>query len=71
MLRDRLQQLFETAIAAAQADGSLQPFEMPEVEIARPKQAEHGDYSSNIAMVAAAAIRKTTGEKTKQPSMHA
>jgi arginyl-tRNA synthetase len=63
MVRDRLQELFEAAIAAAQKDGSLQEFEMPEVEIARPKQPEHGDYSSNIAMVAAAAIRKATGEK--------
>ncbi len=64
MLRDRLQAVIEQAVTAAQADGSLQAFEMPAAEVMRTKQPEHGDYSTNIAMVAAAAIRKATGEKS-------
>jgi arginyl-tRNA synthetase len=63
MLKDRIKSVIEAAITAAQEDGSLPAFEMPAVEISRPKQAGHGDYSNNVAMVAAASIRKATGEK--------
>jgi len=63
MLKDTIKSVIEAAITAAQKDGSLPAFEMPAVEISRPKQAGHGDYSNNVAMVAAAAIRKETGEK--------
>ena len=63
MLKDRIKSVIEAAITAAQEDGSLPAFEMPAVDISRPKQAGHGDYSNNVALVAAAAIRKATGEK--------
>ena len=58
MIRDSLRVLVHAALEAAQADGSLPAFEVPSVEIQRPKQADHGDYSTNVAMVAAAAARK-------------
>lgn len=64
MLRDIVQQLIADAVQAAQADGSLP--DLPELEVpmvARPKQADHGDYSSNVALVAAAAVKKATGAK--------
>jgi len=64
MLRDIVQQLIAEAVQAAQTDGSLP--DLPELEIpmiARPKQADHGDYSSNVALVAAAAVKKATGAK--------
>jgi len=64
MLKDNVRQLIKNALLAAQADGSLPQFEQPSIEILRPKQAEHGDYSTNVAMVAAAAIRKSTGDKS-------
>lgn len=63
MVKDSIRSLVAAAVAAAQADGSLPPFELNEIDIARPKQAGHGDYSSNVAMVAAAAVRKASGEK--------
>jgi arginyl-tRNA synthetase len=63
MLRDQIRILIEQAVTAAQATGALPGFALPLVEILRPKQADHGDYSTNVAMVAAAAIRKATGEK--------
>lgn len=63
MLKDRLRDLFTAALTAAQQNNALPPFDLPSVEIQRPKQAGHGDYSSNIAMVAAAAIRKASGNK--------
>lgn len=63
MIRDQIQLLVEQALTTAQTAGSLPAFALPSVEIARPKQAEHGDYSTNVALVAAAAMRKATGEK--------
>ena len=64
MVKDSLSQLIATAVASAQADGSLPAFDPPAIEMQRPKQADHGDYSSNVAMVVAAAIRKAGGAQT-------
>ncbi|MBW7881173.1 MAG: arginine--tRNA ligase [Caldilineaceae bacterium] len=61
MIRDQIQAAIAEAMAAAQADGQLPPFDLPAIEVLRPKQAEHGDYSTNVAMVAAAAVRKSGG----------
>ena len=59
MVRDNIKQTIANALVAAQDAGRLPAFELPGIEIARPKQADHGDYSSNVAMVVAAAIRKS------------
>ena len=67
MVRDEIRQAIAGALAAAQDAGRLPPFDLPAIEIARPKQAEHGDYSSNVAMVAAAAIRKSAAESGAAP----
>ncbi len=63
MLIDTLQELFTQAIAAAQAKGDLHAFDVPPVEVAHPKQEGHGDYSTNVALIAASAIRQATGDK--------
>ena len=63
MVTDLLKILLAQAIEAAQKDGSLPGFPIPEIEVMHPKQASHGDYSTNVALVAAAAIRGETGEK--------
>ena len=63
MLIDQIQSLIQAALAAAQADDTLPNFDAPAVEISRPKQAEHGDFATNVALVAAAALRKSTGNK--------
>ena len=62
MVRDDIRQTIADALTAAQAAGRLPVFELPAIEIARPKQAEHGDYSSNVAMVVAATIRKSAAQ---------
>lgn len=64
MLQDTIRTIIEHAIAAAQADGSLPEFEMPTVEVMRPNQPEHGDYSTNVALVTASAVKKATGQKS-------
>ncbi len=64
MVRDRLKLQIENAIAAAQRDGALPAFDVPAFDVLRPKQAEHGDYGSNVAMVVAAAARKAGAGQT-------
>ncbi len=64
MVRDRLKEQIRSAVESAQRTGALPPFEIPQFDVLRPKQAEHGDYSSNVAMVAAAAARKAGGAQS-------
>ena len=63
MLSDSLKLLLVRAIEDAQKAGALPGFTIPEIEVAHPKQSDHGDYSSNVALVAASAIRNASGEK--------
>jgi arginyl-tRNA synthetase len=50
LIRDQIATLVDTAIREAQKSGALPAFDAPRVEIARPKQAAHGDYSASVAM---------------------
>ena len=50
MIRDRIAELVTSAVQAAQKAGDLPVVALPEVTIDRPKIAEHGDYSANVAM---------------------
>ncbi|RIK42890.1 MAG: arginine--tRNA ligase [Chloroflexi bacterium] len=61
MIRSQLQTIVQSSLADAQSAGVLPAFDLPTVDVTRPKQAEHGDYSTNVAMVAAAAVRKAGG----------
>ena len=63
MIRDQIRQTVFDAVAAAQASGKLPEIDVPPVEIQRPNQPEHGDYSSNIALLASSAVKKATGQK--------
>ncbi len=44
------EELIAQAIAAAQAAGELPEFDLPAISVQPPKQAEHGDYGSPIAL---------------------
>jgi arginyl-tRNA synthetase len=50
MLKYDLAKLITDAIMAAQADGALPSFAAPVVEIERPREAGHGDFSTSVAM---------------------
>ncbi len=63
MVSDSLRDLLIQAIEGAQEDGALPQFTIPDIEVNHPKQASYGDYSANVALVAASAIRQETGEK--------
>lgn len=59
MIRDQIREAIEQALLTAQRSQQLPMLEVPTIEVLRPKQADHGDYSSNVAMVTAAALRKS------------
>jgi arginyl-tRNA synthetase len=58
LIRDRIADLIRTAIVDAQQAGALPDFALPPIELARPKVAEHGDYSCNIAMQLARSAKR-------------
>ena len=51
-MRDQIKQWLNTSLSQLQADGVLSHYDTPQVSLAR--QREHGDYSSNIALMLAA-----------------
>ncbi|MCA1832030.1 MAG: arginine--tRNA ligase [Actinobacteria bacterium] len=53
MIQTLLADAIARAVADAQAAGAVPHFEMPPVELSRPKVPEHGDWSSQIALAAA------------------
>ncbi len=63
MLRDTLQQVLIQAVEAAQADGSLPRVSIRAPEVQRPRQPDHGDYATNVAMVLASAVKRETGQR--------
>jgi len=63
MLRDRIQEIVSAAVDAAKQAGQLPDVSMAAPEMARPNQAEHGDFSTNIALITASAVKKATGER--------
>jgi len=38
------------ALLAAQADGALPPFDLPEIAVERPRETTHGDYATAVAL---------------------
>ena len=38
------------ALLAAQADGALPPFDLPEITVERPRETSHGDYATAVAL---------------------
>jgi len=63
MLRDQIQEIISAAVDAAKDAGQLPHVPIPAPSIERPKQADHGDFSTNIAMTTAAAVKQATGDK--------
>jgi arginyl-tRNA synthetase len=55
--RDRIAALTAEAARAAQQAGELPPFDLPAVEVSRPKEIGHGDYTTAVAMQSARLAR--------------
>ncbi len=57
MIKDDLISLIQQAAKAAQKAGDLPPFDLPAIIVEQPKNAEHGDYATNVAMQSARPAR--------------
>ncbi|MCL5292612.1 MAG: arginine--tRNA ligase [Actinobacteria bacterium] len=53
-IRVKLARLVEEALKSAIAKGALSQFEVPEVQMERPREKAHGDWATNIALTSAA-----------------
>ncbi|MCB1154725.1 arginine--tRNA ligase, partial [bacterium] len=61
-MKEKLAKSIEKALEALKAAGELGDADIPEVQLAIPKQAEHGDYACNIAMMLAKKAGKNPRE---------
>jgi arginyl-tRNA synthetase len=50
LIHDRFATLITEALRAAQEEEALPAFEIPEIAVERPRQAEHGDYASPVCL---------------------
>ena len=50
LIRDQVAALIGAGLEAAQNQGALPEFTLPEIVIERPRQAEHGDYASPVCL---------------------
>ncbi|MFZ2362242.1 MAG: arginine--tRNA ligase [Anaerolineae bacterium] len=57
MIKDDLLSLIQQAAKAAQKAGDLPPFDLPAIVVEQPKNPEHGDYATNVAMQSARPAR--------------
>jgi len=70
MIRDQIAHAIEKGLRKAQKAGDLPPFELPEIVVERPKQVEHGDYSSPVCMGLARYARMAPLEIAKRLVAH-
>lgn len=61
-MRQKVRTIVEETLAALKAKGELSFPELPPYNVEAPKQADHGDWSCNIAMVLARAAGKKPAE---------
>ncbi|MCY4618043.1 MAG: arginine--tRNA ligase [Chloroflexi bacterium] len=64
--RQAISQALRKALRQAQNDGVLPPITPPELTVVRPQNQEHGDYSCNVAMRLAGAMRMSPLEIAQQ-----
>ncbi len=57
-MRQKVRQVVEATLASLKASGALPYAELPQYSVEVPKQADHGDWSCNIAMVLSKAVGK-------------
>lgn len=52
MITDQLAELISDALRAAAADGVIDGDDLPQPELERPRKREHGDWATNVALIA-------------------
>ena len=58
VLKSQISEVVKNSLVKAVAGGELPEFEMDEIVIESPREKEHGDFSTNVAMQAAKAAKK-------------
>ncbi len=61
-IREQIKNIVRNALAAAAEKGELPMAEVDDIVIEAPKEKEHGDFSTNIAMQLARQVRKAPGQ---------
>jgi arginyl-tRNA synthetase len=64
-MKEKLTSFIEKALVELTADGVLPEGPRPEVALTIPKQAEHGDYATNVAMAIAKGSKRNPRETAK------
>lgn len=59
-MKNILEQKIQKAIEGLQGSGELPSFEIPEIRVERPKDAQFGEYTTNISLVLAKPARKSS-----------
>jgi arginyl-tRNA synthetase len=70
VLRDQIATMIEKGLKSAQKAGDLPPFDLPSIVIERPKEAEHGDFSSPVCMGLARYARMAPIEIARRTLKH-
>jgi len=63
--REQLRSAIQAAIGSAQASGELELSSVPEIGLEVPRDAGHGDFASNIALVTAKMAKKSPRDVAK------
>ncbi|MCH8741289.1 arginine--tRNA ligase [Patescibacteria group bacterium] len=58
MTREKIKNLVQKAIQKAQKEKKLARFKIPEIQVEKPEDKTHGDYSTNIALQIAKAAKR-------------
>ena len=70
LLIDTIQQLVAQAIESAREEGVLQLETMPEIQVERPGNSEHGDFATNLPLRLARATRINPLELAQSMAAH-
>ncbi|HJP65919.1 MAG TPA: arginine--tRNA ligase [Actinomycetota bacterium] len=70
MVQDQLTGVLSAAAVAAAAELGLDPAELPEPELQRPRQKEHGDWATNLALVLAPRIGRPPRDVAEAIARH-
>ena len=62
MTPEELSNLIKNAVKSLISAQKLDPIEIPEIKIERPKSKDHGDFASNIALALSKPVGKTLGK---------
>jgi arginyl-tRNA synthetase len=70
MVQERLHNLIEQALRAAQAAGELPAADLPELVIEQPQRPEHGDFATPVALALAKSISRPPREIAQAIARH-